>query len=359
MRPKQYSAPSVRRLAAVVDSLAGEVSAERLRQLRMVVGMWDRAVGRPGMPERATRSVQQLFTRPALEAFWDLAAAGELRHLEQDRGRKLPVPTQRIVRDCLVLLGRRVLPPGKVLELPWLPQPELKDTVAPKGLAALYRGLVDLAGRGPLEGGGTALSFEDRARLLAMVAVVLDSACRSGELAAMRLDDVAAREAAVGVRRRQQKAPPNRIGEIAALAEVHPASVREVLSGRLDRSEKTRQRVLAALEALEPLPEVEWYALREGSQVALRRWLAVREGIVGALPLEGDRSALWVTLVPTKAGPAGVTIRAQGLRQGFERGMVALNMVMAGEYGWEPMPTRMEQLRRSVDVMPLGGPPDR
>ncbi|MFE4915778.1 hypothetical protein ACFRCX_30200 [Streptomyces sp. NPDC056652] len=357
MTPKQYSAPSVRQLAAVVDGLAWEVSAERLRQLRMVVGMWDRAVGRDEMPGRATRGVQQLFTRPALEAFWDLAVAGELRHLKQDRGRELPVATQRIVRDCLVLLGRRVLPAGRVLEFPWLPQPELKGTVAPQGVAALYRGLVDLAGQGPLEGGGAALSFEDRTRLLAMVAVVLDSTCRSGELTAMRLDGVAAGEEAVGVRRRQQKAPPNRVGEIAALAEVHPASVREVLSGRLDRSEETRQRVLAAVEALEPLPEVEWYGLREGSRVALRRWLAVREGIVGALPLEGARTELWVTLVPTKAGPAGVPIRAQGLRKAFERGMVALNLVMAGEYGWEPMPTRMEQLRRSVDVVPLEGPP--
>jgi len=237
----------------------------------------------------------------------------------------LPVATERIVRDCLAILARRVVP-GKLVRLPVVAGPEPKATVGDRGLAALYRGLVDLAGAGPLERDGTMLTFEDRTRLLALVAVVLDSACRSGELAAMRLEDVAVGEVAVRVRRRQQKAPPNRYEEIAALAEVHPNSVKEMVEGRFDRrSEAMRHRVLAAVEELPPLPDEEWYRLREGSRVALRRWLEVREGIVGALPVEGGKSALWVTLTPSKAGPPGVTIRPQGLRQAYARGITALN----------------------------------
>lgn len=358
MSPRRYEAASVRQLAAVIDQLAGEVSAERMRQLRMVVGMWDQAVGREEMGDRSLRRAQQFFTRPVLGIFWDLAAAGELRHWQKDVGKPLPVPTLRIVRDCLAIMARAVVPERRV----WLPavsRVDTGDTVGEGGAAALYRGLVDMAGAGPLESGGVALSYEDRARLLSMVAIVLDTAARSGELAALRLEDVAPGEVAVGVRRRQQKAPPNRAEEISALAEVHVDTVRAVLWGQVHQmSEATRQRVLAAVAELEPLPEVEWYGLREGSRVAVRRWLRAREGVVEGLPLEGGRSALWVTLWPSKAGPAGITISAQGLRQAYARGVAVLNTVMAGQFGWVPLPLRMEPLRRSVTVTPLEGPPD-
>jgi hypothetical protein len=355
MTPRQYDAPSVRQLAAVVDEMTPLLSEQRLWQLQMVVGMWDRAVRTEGMPADAGKRAANLFTRPVLARFWELAVAGELRQ----RGEIQPLSpaTERIVRDCLAILARRVVP-GKRLGLPVLWEVEAKSTVGQRGLAALYRGLVDIAGAGPLDRNGTALSFEDRTRLLAMVAIVLDSGARSGELAALRLPDVAAGEVAVRIRRRQQKAPPNRYEEIAAIAEVHPSSVKAVVEGQLhQRSEATRQRVLAAVRELEALPEAEWYELREGTRVVLRRWLEVREGIVDSVPVEGGRSALWVTLSPSKAGPPGVTIRPQGLRQAYARGITALNWVMAGQYGWEPMPTRMEQLRRSVTAVPLKTPP--
>jgi hypothetical protein len=355
---KQYSAPSVRQLSAVVDGMAGRVSAGRLRQLQMVVGMFDRAVGRDEMPGRSSRTVQQLFTWAALRPFWELAVDGQLRHWEKDTGKPLPEWTQRIVRDCLKILAREVLPPGKTVKLPSVANPEPKATVAGRSLDALYRGLVDLAGRGPLERDGTTLSYEDRARLLAIVAVMLDAAPRSGELAAQSLSDLAAGEVAVAVRRQQQKAPPNRVDEVAALAEVGTEAARSVLGGWVERvSEETRQRVLAAVAVLEPLPEVEWYPLREGSQVAVRRWLRVRQGLVDSLPLEGASTALWVSLVPSKAGPPGVPLRAQGIRQAYARGITALNWVMAGSYGWAPLPTTMEQIRRSVDAVPLEEPP--
>lgn len=358
MTPKQYSAASVRQLAAVVDGMAGTVSEGRLRQLRMVVGMFDRAVGRDEMPARSSRTAAQLFTWAALRPFWDLAAAGELRHWDKDVGKPLPVTTLRVVRNCLEILAARVLPAGRRVRLPELEVPELKPTVGGRSLAALYRGMVDLAGRGPLERDGMALSPEDRARLLAMVAILLDAGPRSGEMAAQTLADLAPGEVAIGVRRRSQRLDEARVGEVAAVTGLHPSTVAKVLSGLgHDRSLVTEARVLEASNALGPVPEVEWFGLREGSRVAVRRWLDVRQRLVERVPLTGQRTALWVSIWPSKAGPPGIPLRAQGLRQAYARGITALNWVMAGEYGWAPLPTTMEQVRRSVDVVPLLEPP--
>ncbi|MEV0186607.1 hypothetical protein AB0I54_46600 [Streptomyces sp. NPDC050625] len=328
----------------------------RARQLWMVVGMWDRALDRGPFPARAYREAAELFTEPALHRFWELAQAGELRMLAPERGRdpQLPLATLRIVRDCVKILSALVSSNGEPARLPSVPQPELKAPVRSESLATVYSRLTDLAAQGPLERDGTALSYEDRTRLLAMVSIVLDAAPRSGELAALRLTDLASGEQAVGIRRRQQKAPSNRAEEIAELAQVHPASVRAVLWGQHQQvSSATYQRIVAAQEQLTPVPEVEWYALREGARLAVRRWLKVRDQLLEASPLQGGRSGLWVTLVPTKAGPPGITLRAQGLTQAYARGMTALNWVMAGQYGWEPMPARMEQVRRAISVEPV------
>ncbi|MGW5003216.1 hypothetical protein ACWEP8_36810 [Streptomyces hydrogenans] len=374
MGERQYGSTSVRQLAAVVDQVAPRdrerwegrrpapaaagawlpVSRERARQLWMIVGMLDRAVVREEMPVRARRAAPQLFTRPALAAFWDLAVAGELRARAEDVGRPMPLASQRIVRDVLQILADLVVP-ERAVPLPVVDQPELRATVPARDRAALYRGLADLAASGPLAQDGTGLSQAERDRLLAMVGIVLDAGTRSGELAVLRLEDLAPGLEAVAVRRRQQRAPADRTQEIAALARVHPARVVDVLSSSPGRraSEATRQRVLAAVEELEPLPDVEWYALREGTQVAVRRWLEARERVVEALPLEGGRSALWVTLRASKTGPPGVTLLPEGLRRAYTKGVTALNMVMAGRYGWAPLPTRMEQLRRAVEAEPV------
>lgn len=220
-------------------------------------------------------------------------------------------------------------------------------------LGALYRGLVDLAGKGPLERDGTALLFEDRARLLALVAVVLDAGPRAGELAAMRLGDLGEGEATVRVVRRPQNFSAVRGEDVAAMVGVHRSTVSMVLSGRAPKiSAATRQAVEeAAAELAGEGPLVETYALREGTRVAVRRWLKVRERLVA--PLEGGKSALWVTVAAGRWGPAGVPLTVNGLHGAVRRGVGALNWVMAGEHGWEPMPSRLEQLRRSVDPVPL------
>lgn len=374
----RYKAVAVRQLAEVVERVAPKdpvawedrkpiagtlglptkVSRARARQLWMVVAMWDRALEHSEFPARARRSAAELFTARALRRFWELAQTGELRTLAPEAGRDpvLPLATLRIVRDCLKILAPLAAPARREVWLPSVQQPELKTPVRTEPLATLYRRLADLAAKGPLERDGIRLSYEDRARLLAMVAILLHAAPRSGELAALRLSDLAPEERAVAVRRRQQKASPNRAEEIAEVAGVSPSTVRSVLWGQHRRvSEATYRRIVSARDALAPLPEVEWYAMGEGAWVAVRQWLTVRKALIESSSLEGGEPGLWVTLVPTKAGPPGITLRAQGLTQAFARGMRALNWVMAGQRGWEPMPVRMEQVRRAISVEPMAG----
>jgi hypothetical protein len=38
----------------------------------------------------------------------------------------------------------------------------------------------------------------------------------------------------------------------------------------------------------------------------------------------------------------------RGLARAYTRAVVELNVELAGEPGWEPLPTRLEQLRRGV-----------
>lgn len=231
MTPKTYSAPSVRQLAAVVDGMAGTVSEGRLRQLRMVVDMFGRMPARTLVPRQPTGTAVDLFEEQVLRTFWSLAVAGNLRHWRKTIGTPLPLPTQRVVRNCLEILAGRVLPEGRWVRLPELPEPELKPTVGRRSLDSLYRGMVDLAAQGPLVRDGTVLSPEDRARVLAMVAVLLDAAPRSGEMAAQSLADLAPGETAVGVRRWSQRRDEARVAEVAAMSGVHPVTVAKVLSG--------------------------------------------------------------------------------------------------------------------------------
>ena len=45
-----------------------------------------------------------------------------------------------------------------------------------------------------------------------------------------------------------------------------------------------------------------------------------------------------------------------GLARAYVREIRSLNTDMAGEPGWEPMPERMEQLRRAIELVPAGLP---
>lgn len=367
---QQYQAQSVRELAAAVERVAPhdpalwesrarvpgaggvlvQVSKERARQLWMVVAMFDRAVGHEGMPPWVGRSAKNLFHFWPLGVFWQLATAGELRRWEKDVGKPLPAETQRIVRSCIRVLGGLVVRDW-VVRLPAADVPESRPTVDPGQLTAVYRELVSLAGGGPLERDGLGIKAQERARLLAMVSVVLDTGARVGELEAMNVDDLADDLGTVGVLRRPQHGGYG-YEEVAYRLQIAPSTVRKVMSGHGGASEQLKQEILREVEDVAAQgPVVERYPLREGTGVALKRWLTVRDELVA--PLEGGKSGLWVTVFPSKAGPPGVRIRAQGLGQSYARGVTALNFVMAGQPGWEPLPVRMEQLRRAVWAEPL------
>lgn len=365
---QQYSAASVRELAALMERVAPRdkerweareafpgpagglyVQEERAQQLWMLVGMFDRASAVEEVALPRGRAAD-LLAREALERFWALAASGRLRARAQEAGKPLALPTLRIVRDCLAILADVLVPEGGVW-LPVLEQAMPKRTVKRRHLTTVYRELVTLAGEGPLTRGEIALGLQDRTRLLAMVAVVLDAAPRSGELESMDVASLGEDKASVLVLRAPQNQSLN-YDRVASRVGTSRSSVVRVMTGREGVSEALRQRVFAEVaEMREEPPRVERYALREGSQVALRRWLRLREGLVE--PLEGSKDALWVTVHASKAGPPGIRMRAGGIRLAYARGMRALNYVMAGSYKWSPMPTTLEQLRRSVKAEPL------
>jgi hypothetical protein len=310
---------SVQQLQALVERIAPQdparwerrepaagrqVSAARARQLHMTLRQVERAITAGELPRGAKSQVAAVFSPRGLDQFLEKAVDGRFR--DDPRGGELSWSSLATLRDCLKILGTAA---GYELVLPrvYRERLDLKPPVPAAQRVALYRKLADLAAGGPLDGAGVAMAYEERARLLAQVAVVLDSAARSGEMELMRLDDLSEGEAEVRVQRRPQNA--------------------------------------AHLP-----PEVEVWPLREGSQVAVRRWLKARAPVVERL--EGARSALWVSLSvnPTR----GLPLRAQGIRRSYARGVMVLNSLMAGEYGWEPLPGTLEQLRRSVELSRAG-----
>jgi hypothetical protein len=50
--------------------------------------------------------------------------------------------------------------------------------------------------------------------------------------------------------------------------------------------------------------------------------------------------------------PAGMPLRPRGLQRAYTRAVVELNSELAGSPGWRPLPYRLEQLRRAVEVQP-------
>ncbi|MGX1632737.1 hypothetical protein ACWGUL_01565 [Streptomyces albidoflavus] len=333
-----YEVRSVRNLAALVEMVAPrdrdewetrqpvlvrrgsprrdvweQVSRSRANQLWMVVGMFDRAVQHPSMPERTrTRGMDQLFTWAALNAFWELAVPGELRARAEDRGKRLPVASQRMVRDCLAILARLGAPKRRV-RLPKLPQGSARAVTRPRQEQELLHYLLRLAAIGPAGGFVWQQRQADaRVRALAVAAVAVDTRSRVSELAALRMADLGERLRWVRVRRQSQNG--------AHL----PVVVEEM-----------------------PLSEV--------TREALQRWLEVRDRLVANLE-GGAVEALWVRVAPypLQAGePAGLPLSGQRLSEAYVRSVQSLNRVMAGSEGWEPLPTTLESLRRAVPVAPL------
>ncbi|MFD8516618.1 hypothetical protein ACFV27_37440, partial [Streptomyces antimycoticus] len=316
--------PALRELWAVVDRVAPRdpaawearpplrrgrrVSRSRALQLRATLAQLERAVARPEMPEGSAGSVRVLLGPEGTDCFLELAAAGELRDPRAGRSGELSWSSVAALRDCLAILGEET---GIEMLLPKVWRPRASAPVTPAQAAALYRRMADMAAGAPLDA--------VLARTLAVVGVALDSGMPSGDMVARRLDDV---DLAVGTVR----------------AEWHRQNASHM-----------------------PVPE-ETVRLREGTVVALERWMRFRQRLVDTL--EGsDPGALWVTTQPvtrdfadgrSELYPVGMPLGQWGFGAAYRSGVERLNDAMAGRWDgegpWAPLPLRFEQLVRAVEA---------
>ncbi|MFG2487858.1 hypothetical protein ACGFSI_34555 [Streptomyces virginiae] len=74
----------------------------------------------------------------------------------------------------------------------------------------------------------------------------------------------------------------------------------------------------------------------------------------------GTATALWVSLPGNhllgQTVPAGTPLMPRGLARAWTRAVAETNVEMAGQPSWEPLPTRMEQLRRGVEPTAVRAP---
>jgi integrase len=299
-------------------------SAVRERQLWWVAGELARALDHADFPLHDA-PVEDLFQREPLTAYLQLAAAGALRVRATSRTTDADSrATDRIRWAALQLLAEAG---GVDADLPKEPpRPEQRPAVEPRPREMLRDVLTDLQERAL---GGTS---ESRLRMLAMGAIVADTGARAGELVDQTLNDLHPGLLGARIRRRPQ----------GTVGDGH-----------------TR---------------VDAVRLPHATQAALAAWLQVRHRIVdpqpghgrrrgSAAPLEGSTWALWVSLRgshgrsrddgTTATYPPGSPLGARGLAHAWSSSVRETNNLLADEPGWNPLPERMEQLRRGVTPVPF------
>ncbi|MFI6981354.1 hypothetical protein ACIBSV_22540 [Embleya sp. NPDC050154] len=288
-----------------------DTSAARARQLRWVVGELRRALVQEGFPPEARASLAALLSADPMRRYLELAGSGRLRTRTVAGDGVSTTASIRVRMDCLEILARAGSVPIALPERPAMP--DLKPPVGARQRSLLLDWLTAHADRSGADAG--------RVRLFALIGVVLDTGARAGELCALRLTDLAPDERTVRIVRRPQARSVN-----PAVTEVLP------LSGP--------------------------------TRAALARWLDVREELVRHV--QGSVAAVWVSVrgnhagVPDRDGnsrrrPVGMPLMPRGLARAYTRTVVQLNVDMAGRPGWEPIPYRLEQLRRAVEFEPVAG----
>ncbi len=314
MRDNRRVYASIRALDHLLDSMPA-VGPSRRRQLGAFRGELSRALALDAF-RPARDSLTTLLDVRTLQRYFDVAESGELRDRLVGGGRP---PTSRATnqarRDCVdLLLAAARQPRLQTAAPPWgrdpatRPPVALRPTPQPGELAEL---------RGRL---GDALSAQldpGQARFTAMVAMVLDTAARAGELAGQQLADLHEDMSHVTVRRRPQHST-------AAVA-------------------------LAGPDVL-PLSML--------TTRALRQWLPARGQLTA--PLQGAATALWVSLRSNHTGlpddhgraalrPPGLPLEDRGLARAYATGRRRYALAHL-------LPPKMEQLRRAVTPTT---PPDR
>lgn len=326
----KQQAPAVVRLEALVDGVAPrdpdgwdgrpvlrsgrQCSRSRAKQLRATVAQLRRAVEAGGLPDGADTDVAVLLGPEATDVFLERAVLGEFRTPDRKASGGLSQSSYAALRDCLKILGEL----AGVEDVMWLPavwreRLDLPKPVPRRQQQVLFRKLADLAFSAPLDA--------RLARSLSVLGVILDSGMQTGGLVSRRVDDLDLEGGTVrGVWRRQNAA---HLGEV----------------------EKT-------------------VPLRPGTVAALRRWLVHRDELVAGL--EGsDHGMLWVTVHEHprlvdgvwQPYPAGMPLRADGLRRAHGDAMDVLNDAIAasweGRGRWRRVSRCPERLRRGVDVSGL------
>ncbi|MFE7442408.1 hypothetical protein ACFU7X_18375 [Streptomyces chartreusis] len=284
-------------MAAAVEVQSGEegISEARGRQVRWVAGEYGRALAHADHPLGDDAAGADLFARQAIDAYLELAARGELRvrrAVKPESGDH----SRQIRIEVLAMLARAL---DTRADLPPQPDPPRKEPVAKRPRSLLRASLTELA--------DYADALPPRLRMLAIGATVVDTGARSGELCANTVEDLSpSLEELRLVRRPQGWSPSEAYAEVLTLTGL--------------------------------------------SRAALRRWLPVRLALLERV--DNNSTALWVSLHGNHrdghAVPAGIPLQERGLARAWTRAVTATNIQMAGEPSWEPLPTRMEQLRRGV-----------
>lgn len=321
---------AVGQVEAAVERLClrESTSAARARQLRWVAKEL-RIVSahpdfRPGAPVRAA---SDLLSPQALTSYLRLAQEGELRQRPTSTGDGTSsASSMRIREDCLRLICQELTLPLLINERAPLPAP--REVVSGPTRSQLRAYLAERA-RNPPEQAG-------RIRLLAIIGTVLDTGARVGELCAMRVEDLDLNPEQSGHAGQSGHASQSGAGPVLTVVR-HPQA-RSV-------SEPVSERII----------------LSSGTAAALRHWLLTRDQIL--TPLQIGVKTLWVSVAGNHAGlpaadghsirrPAGMPLRPRGLQRAYTRAIVELNTELVGSPGWSPLPYRLEQLRRAVEVDP-------
>ncbi|MFD9033326.1 hypothetical protein ACFVZW_19560 [Streptomyces sp. NPDC059567] len=282
------------------------VSASRARQVTWVAGEYTRALAHPGHPLGDATSVDEVFTRGPVDAYLRLARTGQLRVRQAADPSKGSDNSEQIRLEVLKLLVT-ACGAEDAAELPPQPDPPSKQPVAKRPRSLLRAQLTELADAPD--------ATTSQLRMLAVGAVVSDTGIRAGEMCARTIEDLSPTLEELRVVRRPQ-----------------------------GWSESEAYTELLAFSGL--------------SRAALKRWLPERQLLLTRVG--GTATALWVSLHGNHHGgqavPAGTPLMPRGLARAWTRAVTETNIEMAGQPSWEPLPTRMEQLRRGVKPKALAAP---